>query len=61
MNQSHLFLSRQNFQVIRSLTDEIILEPIQEVVIQAQVVDLVKRRSMIRIIARRMNPATVLA
>jgi hypothetical protein len=36
-------------------------EPIQEVVIQVQVVDLVKRRSMIRIIARRMNAATVLA
>jgi hypothetical protein len=38
-----------------------LLEPIQEVMIQAQVVDLVKRRSMMRIIARRMKAATVLA
>jgi hypothetical protein len=37
------------------------LEPIQEVWIQRQLFDLVKRRSMMRIMARRMKAATVLA
>jgi hypothetical protein len=38
-----------------------LLEPIQEVGIHGQGVDLVKRRSMRRIIARRMKAATVVA
>jgi hypothetical protein len=37
------------------------LEPIQEVEIHGQAIALVKRRSMILIIARRMKAATVLA
>ena len=36
---------------------DIVLEPIQEVAIQEQRVGLVNRRSMMRIIARRMNAA----
>jgi cytochrome b len=39
----------------------VILEPIQEVEIHGQKVGLVKRRSMMRIMARRMNAATVVA
>lgn len=38
-----------------------LLEPIQEVEIYGQAIALVKRRSMILIIARRMKAATVLA
>ena len=38
-----------------------LLEPIQEVLIQRQRFDLVKRRSIMRIMARRMKAATVLA
>jgi len=42
---------------IQSLT----LEPIQEVEIHGQTFDLVKRRSMMRIMARRMKATTVVA
>ena len=37
------------------------LEPIQEVEIHGQTFDLVKRRSMMRIMARRMKATTVVA
>ena len=49
----HVYFSRMR----RTL----VLEQIQEVLIQRQGFDLVKRRSMIRIMARWMKAATVLA
>ena len=52
--------SLAHFEVYH-VSDHADLEPIQEVEIHGQAIALVKRRSMILIIARRMKAATVLA
>ena len=53
----HNMLSKHPLGVARVVTQRA-LEPIQEVGIQEQWAGLVKRRSMMRIMARRMEAAT---
>jgi hypothetical protein len=51
----------RTLEIFCRLVPSPLLEPIQEVLIQRQRFDLVKRWSIMRIMARRMKAATVLA